>query len=59
MPLRDNGRGLEDRRKLDAWEASLPKCIGNVLKELNRIRYSHDERGNLVQRIEADGTTWP
>ncbi|NML35517.1 RHS repeat-associated core domain-containing protein, partial [Paraburkholderia antibiotica] len=57
-PLRYNRRGVEDRRKLDAWEASLPKCIGNVLKELNRTRYAHDAHGNLVRRVEPDGTTW-
>ncbi|NML35542.1 RHS repeat domain-containing protein, partial [Paraburkholderia antibiotica] len=57
-PLRYNRRGVEDRRRLDEWEASLPKCIGNVLKELNRTRYAHDAHGNLVRRIEPDGTTW-
>ncbi|NML34248.1 RHS repeat-associated core domain-containing protein, partial [Paraburkholderia antibiotica] len=57
-PLRYNRRGVEDRRRLDAWEASLPKCIGNVLKELNRTRYAHDAHGNLVRRVEPDGTTW-
>ncbi|WP_321882646.1 RHS repeat-associated core domain-containing protein [Paraburkholderia bannensis] len=57
-PPRYNARGVEDRRRLDAWEASLPKCIGNVLKELNRTRYTHDVRGNLVGRVEPDGTTW-
>ena len=49
---------MADRRKLDAWEASLPKCIGNVLKELNRTHYGHDAHGNLVRRIEPSGTTW-
>ena len=49
---------LEDRRKLDRWEASLPRCVGDVLKELNRTRYEHDARGNLARRVEPDGTTW-
>ncbi|NML35503.1 RHS repeat-associated core domain-containing protein [Paraburkholderia antibiotica] len=57
-PLRYNRRGVEDTRRLDAWEASLPKCIGNVLKELNRTRYAHDAHGNLVRRVDPDGTTW-
>ncbi|WP_321845470.1 RHS repeat-associated core domain-containing protein [Paraburkholderia bannensis] len=29
-----------------------------MLKELNCTRYTHDERGNLVGRVEPDGTTW-
>jgi RHS repeat-associated protein len=57
-PLRHNKRGSEDATKLYEWRRSLPKCIGNVLAELNRVRYDYDERGNLIRRIELDGRTW-
>ncbi|WP_240327249.1 RHS repeat-associated core domain-containing protein [Burkholderia sp. IDO3] len=40
------------------WEKALPKCVGNVLKELNRTRYEHDAHGNLVRKREPGGVTW-
>ncbi|MBB3257525.1 RHS repeat-associated protein [Paraburkholderia bannensis] len=58
LPLRYNARGNEDRRKLEAWEKSLPRCVGDVLRELNRTRYDYDACGNLASRVEPDGTTW-
>ncbi|HEX3636136.1 MAG TPA: DUF6531 domain-containing protein, partial [Paraburkholderia sp.] len=57
-PLRHNKRGTEDWAKLYEWRRSLPKCIGNVLAELDRVRYDYDERGNLTRRVERDGRTW-
>jgi RHS repeat-associated protein len=57
-PLHYNERGIADRRRLDEWKASLPRCVGDVLRELNRTRYGHDARGNLARRVEPDGTTW-
>ncbi|WP_254614952.1 RHS repeat-associated core domain-containing protein [Burkholderia pyrrocinia] len=43
---------------LTNWEKSLPKCVGNVLKELNRTCYEHDAHGNLVRKTEPGGVTW-
>ncbi|WP_250482100.1 RHS repeat domain-containing protein, partial [Caballeronia sp. NCTM5] len=51
-------RHFEDTERLRAWEQSLPKCIGNVLKELNRTHYAYDERGNLSRKTEPNGVTW-
>ncbi|MCI1045767.1 MULTISPECIES: RHS repeat-associated core domain-containing protein, partial [Caballeronia] len=51
-------RRSDDDKKLHAWEQSLPKCIGNVLKELNRTHYAYDERGNLSRKTEPNGVTW-
>ncbi|WP_223277443.1 RHS repeat-associated core domain-containing protein [Cupriavidus metallidurans] len=57
-PLRWDERTSRDREKLKAWEASLPRCVGNVLRELSRTRYAHDAYGNLVRRTEPNGVTW-
>nr|WP_284507400.1 RHS repeat-associated core domain-containing protein [Caballeronia sp. ATUFL_M2_KS44] len=57
-PLRWNQRGSEDSARLRAWKASLPKCIGNVLKELNHTHYAYDERGNLSRKTGPNGVTW-
>ncbi|WP_080423856.1 RHS repeat-associated core domain-containing protein [Burkholderia ubonensis] len=55
-----------ERRKQEAaeywrlieWERALPKCVGNVLKALNRTRYDHDAHGNLIRKTEPGGATW-
>jgi YD repeat-containing protein len=57
-PLRWDERTSRDREKLKAWEASPPRCVGNVLRELSRTRYAHDAYGNLVRRTEPNGVTW-
>lgn len=32
--------------------------VGGQLLEFDGIRYSYDEEGNLIEKIEADGTNW-
>ncbi|WP_175804832.1 RHS repeat-associated core domain-containing protein [Burkholderia pyrrocinia] len=56
---------LERRKRLSDelgalinWTRALPKCVGNVLTELNRTRYTHDAHGNLVRKVERVGATW-
>ncbi|WP_081059624.1 RHS repeat-associated core domain-containing protein [Burkholderia stagnalis] len=51
-------RMADEAGRLDAWEKALPKCVGNVLKELNRTRYEHDAHGNLIRKTEPGGVTW-
>ncbi|VWC38626.1 YD repeat-containing protein [Burkholderia lata] len=61
LPEAQLARRLRIADELDAltrWEKSLPKCIGNVLKELNRTRYECDAQGNLVRKTEPGGVTW-
>ncbi|MET1536880.1 RHS repeat-associated core domain-containing protein, partial [Burkholderia sola] len=61
LPEEQLARRLRIADEVDAltgWERSLPKCIGNVLKELNRTRYEHDAHGNLVRKTEPGGVTW-
>ncbi|WP_226288411.1 RHS repeat-associated core domain-containing protein [Burkholderia arboris] len=61
LPDEQLARRLRIADEVDAltgWERSLPKCIGNVLKELNRTRYEHDAQGNLVRKTEPGGVTW-
>ncbi|WP_167375394.1 RHS repeat-associated core domain-containing protein [Burkholderia metallica] len=61
LPEAQLARRLRIAEELDAltqWEKSLPKCIGNVLKELNRTHYEHDAHGNLVRKTEPGGVTW-
>ena len=48
----------EEFNALTSWYDALPKCVGNVLKELNRTRYDHDAQGNLVRKTEPGGVTW-
>ncbi|WP_250526910.1 hypothetical protein, partial [Caballeronia sp. GAWG2-1] len=43
-------RGSEDTSNFGAWWRSLPKCIGNVLRELDSTSYDYDERGNLITK---------
>ncbi|AWV03228.1 hypothetical protein DM992_28540 [Burkholderia sp. JP2-270] len=56
---------LERRKRLSDelgalinWTRALPKCVGNVLTELNRTRYAYHAHGNLVRKVERVGATW-
>ncbi|WP_198388641.1 RHS repeat domain-containing protein, partial [Burkholderia ubonensis] len=51
-------RMADEAGQLAAWEKALPKCVGNVLKALNRTRYDHDAHGNLIRKTEPGGVTW-
>ncbi|MFA8360522.1 RHS repeat-associated core domain-containing protein [Burkholderia ubonensis] len=65
-PGQEEPRAHFERRKQEAaeywrlieWERALPKCVGNVLKALNRTRYDHDAHGNLIRQTEPGGVTW-
>ncbi|WP_198390315.1 RHS domain-containing protein, partial [Burkholderia ubonensis] len=65
-PGQEEPRAHFERRKQEAaeywrlieWERALPKCVGNVLKALNRTRYDHDAHGNLIRQTEPGGATW-
>lgn len=50
-------RTWDENNKIRAWRAALPKCIGNVLKELDGVRYEYDTRGNLIGKTER-GVPW-
>jgi RHS repeat-associated protein len=56
-PIRWNDRGTEDDKRIREWRAALPKCIGNVLKQLDRVKYVYDGRGNLTSK-RGDGAPW-
>jgi hypothetical protein len=47
-PLRWDERTSRDREKLKAWEASPPRCVGNVLREL-----AHALRARCVWQSRA------
>ncbi|WP_204117481.1 RHS repeat-associated core domain-containing protein [Paraburkholderia sp. C35] len=55
---RYDARGVQDLAKIDAWRRSLPKWLGNVMREYLGVTYAYDALGNLIRRTEPGGRTW-
>lgn len=51
-PGRWDERAQRDSQLMAEYERKLPKCLDNLLRELERTRYVYDERGNLIQRTD-------
>ncbi len=58
MGTRPDERANREDALMAEYERRLPKCLDNLLKELEHTRYHYDERGNLIRRIDWGGPTW-